>query len=84
MKEAPVFLVLSRRNLLTLLNKLNRNKVTPGASLCLIVKHGTYHPIYPQSHPTIYVEAAEDEEYYAEREPGEVLAEDEPGRERVN
>lgn len=61
---------LSRRNLQTLLNKLDRNKMTPGASACGIVKVDTIHKKYPCSEVTD-VYAIEDEEYY-DREAGEV------------
>lgn len=60
---------LSRRNLLTLLAKLDRNKETPGASQCTIVKQDTQHPKYPCSN-YIAVTALEDEEYYTDRLPG--------------
>jgi len=67
---------LSRRNLLTLLNKLDRSK-RGDPSACTIVKQDTVHPKYPCTHVT-YVTALEDEEYYTDREPGGVLPKDEP------
>ncbi len=62
---------LSRRNLLTLLNKLDANVKVPGTSKCTLIKSDNEHPKYPQSHPEIYVTAVEDAEYYTNREPGE-------------
>lgn len=67
---------LSRRNLETLLNKLNRVQ-EGGQSACTIVKADTAHTSYPCSTRTIVV-AVEDDEYYTDREPGPVLQEDEP------
>ncbi len=60
---------LSRRNLLTLLNKLDRVK-RGGKSFCTIIKNDTKHPKYPQSMPEISVTSLEDEEYYTDRQPG--------------
>jgi hypothetical protein len=65
---------LSRRNLLTLLAKLDKKKAGE-SSLCTIVKNDTTHKTYPQSHPEIIITALEDEEYYTDREPGK-MAED--------
>lgn len=69
---------LTRRNLLTLLAKLDRN-VREGekVSQCTICKRDTQHKTYPQSHAAIYVTALEDEEYY-DRAPGVVHREDVP------
>jgi len=72
-----IHLYLTRRNLQTLLNKLDRNRQAPGASSCTLVKQDTVHPKYPLSEP-ILVTALEDEEYYTDREPGAVHPEDEP------
>jgi hypothetical protein len=78
---------LSRRNLLTLLNKLDRNKEAyevgvygPVVSACTIVKQDTVHPKYPCS-DVIYVTAVEDDEYYTTglRAAGEVHPADDPG-----
>jgi hypothetical protein len=64
---------LSRRNLLTLLSKLDRCKEAGGkVSECTIIKHDNRHPKYPQSMPAIKVVTLEDEEYYVDRRPGEV------------
>lgn len=68
---------LTRRNLLTLLAKLDRNKVG-GDSKCTIVKCDDTHPKYPQSVKVCYVTALEDEEYYTDRKPGSVWPEDLP------
>lgn len=67
---------LSRRNLLTLLNKLDRVKAG-GESGCTIIKNDTQHPEYPCSTRTI-ISAVEDDEYYSGREAGAVLPIDEP------
>lgn len=60
---------LSRRNLQTLLNKLDRNKVTPGASQCTILK---------RREGTFFVQAVEDEEYYQGEQPGPMHPIDDP------
>lgn len=63
---------LTRRNLMTLLNKLDR----PG-SKCTLIKHDTVHPVYPCSDVTQVI-ALEDDEYYIDRRPGAVYSKDEP------
>lgn len=68
---------LSRRNLNTLLNKLNGVKEGRG-SFCSLIKNDTIHPKYPASHSDIVVTAVEDEDYYMDRAPGEVRKEDDP------
>jgi hypothetical protein len=71
---------LSRRNLLTLLNKLDRNVLArEEVSACTIVKQDTVHPKYPCSDVT-YVTAVEDDEYYTtgDRGPGRVHPADDP------
>jgi hypothetical protein len=69
-------LYLTRRNLLTLLSKLDR--VRRGeTSACTLVKQDTLHPIYPCSAVTL-VTALEDEAYYTDRPAGPVHALDEP------
>jgi hypothetical protein len=65
-------LYLSRRNLLVLLNKLDRK-----GSNQTIIKNDTEHPKYPASDRTIVV-AIEDADYYTDREPGGVHPEDVP------
>ncbi len=68
---------LSRRNLLTLLNKLDR-VAAGGTSFRTIVKYDNVHPVYPQSMDICSVTAVEDAEYYRERPAGRMLAKDEP------
>lgn len=68
---------LSRRNLLTLLSKLDR--VGQGdTSACTLIKSDNKHPKYPQTMSSILVTAVEDAEYYTNRYPGAVLPEDDP------
>lgn len=74
-----VRLYLTRKNLLTLLSKLDRKK-EGGLSFCTIIKHDTVHPKYPQSHPNIMITALEDEDYYDDREAGPVYPPDDPER----
>lgn len=73
-------LYLTRRNLQTLLNKLDRNLREPGISKCTIVKQDTVHPKYPST-DVIQVTALEDAEYYSDRGPGEMHPVDAPKRE---
>lgn len=62
---------LSRKNLLTLLSKLDR--VAAGEeSACTLIKRDTEHPLYPQTMKSIYVIAVEDSDYYTDRSPGTV------------
>lgn len=68
---------LSRRNLLTLLSKLDRVKLGE-KSTCSLVKNDTCNLSYPQTCECIMITAVENEDYYTEREPGEVLAKDDP------
>jgi hypothetical protein len=68
---------LSRRNLLTLLSKLDRKK-NGEETACTLLKTDNTHPKYPQSMKIIEVTAIEDDEYYAYRNPGEVHPADEP------
>jgi len=70
---------LSRKNLLTLLNKLDRKK-GGDESRCTLIKYDTVHPKYPQTHPVIMITALEDEEYYYERAAGPVYPPDDPER----
>jgi hypothetical protein len=72
-----IHVYLSRRNLVTLLNKLNRQR-DGGYTARTIVKNDTAHPIYPQTDPNIYITAIEDMEYYRDRSPGEMHPEDTP------
>lgn len=68
---------LSRRNLLTLLNKLDRKKAG-GTTMCTLQKHDNRHPKYPQTMEHISVTAVEDEDYYIDRPAGEVFHMDDP------
>lgn len=68
---------LSRRNLLSLLSKLDRNVKNPGSSAVTLIKNDTVHPKYPASHGNIFVTAIEDSEYYSDREPGPIHPADE-------
>lgn len=68
---------LSRRNLLTLLSKLDR-KAAGEETSCTIIKRDNVHPKYPQSMKEIMVTAIEDGEYYVERNPGVVHPSDTP------
>lgn len=61
---------LSRRNLTSLLSKLDRKK-NGEKTLCTLQKNDNMHPVYPQSMRSIFVTAIEDEEYYTHREAGE-------------
>ncbi len=69
-------LYLTRRNLLTLLSKLDRVKAG-GQSARTLIKQDTLHSKYPCS-DVISVTALEDEEYYIDREAGVILPADEP------
>jgi hypothetical protein len=70
---------LSRRNLLTLLSRLDR--VRDGeTSACTIIKNDDIHAKYPQTMKSIYVTAIENEDYYNDRFPGPVHPKDEPPR----
>jgi hypothetical protein len=68
---------LSRRNLLSLLSKLDRNKAVANSSFCSLVKRDTTHPVYPST-DVIQVTAVEDADYYMERQAGAVHPADEP------
>jgi hypothetical protein len=68
---------LSRRNLLTLLAKLDRRQAGQMTEATLI-KNDNRHPKYPQSMAHIAVIAVEDDEYYTDRDPGEVHPLDTP------
>ena len=66
---------LTRRNLLTLLSKLDR-AANGEDTMKSIVKYDTLHPEFPCS-DAIQVIAVEDKDYYKHRNPGNVLPEDE-------
>lgn len=72
-----VKLYLSRRNLLTLLSKLDRKRAGEETK-CTIIKCDTEHPTHPQSVDYIEILAMEDEDYYIDREAGFVHPKDEP------
>jgi len=59
----PAKVFLSRRNLLTLLSKLDRQK-EGDLTFCTIVKVQNSHEMYQQTMKRIAVIAVEDEDYY--------------------
>lgn len=65
---------LSRRNLLVLLSKLDR-AAKGEQTFQTIIKADTTHPKYPCSVQTAII-AVEDEDYYTDREAGEVHPKD--------
>lgn len=67
----PAKIYLTRRNLRTLLDKLD-HKAKGGKTACTIIKRDNKHPKYPQTMRECYVVAVEDEDYYTHRAPGEV------------
>lgn len=69
MKHQRVYL--SRRNLLTLIAKLDRVRDGEDSTMTLI-KRDTAHETYPCT-SVISVTAVEDEDYYTDREPGETM-----------
>lgn len=74
---------LSRRNLLTLLSKLDR--VAAGEeSACTLEKRDSIHPVFPQTMDYCAVTAVEDKDYYADRKPGAVVPEDDPDLKKGN
>jgi hypothetical protein len=70
---------LSRRNLFTLLSKLDR-RIAGQQTECTLVKNDNAHPVYPQTMKSIEVVAVEDEEYYKKRDAGIVHDADTPNR----
>jgi len=74
---------LSRRNLLTLLNKLDRKKAG-GDTRCTLQKHDNKHPTYPQTMEHISVTAVEDEDYYIDRPAGTVHPSDDPSKPNID
>jgi len=79
-------LYLSRRNLLTLLSKLDR-KEKGESTTCAIVKYRRHNVgQYIQSVEAVVIVAVPDEEYYVAlgRKPGEVLESDEEAMYRGN
>lgn len=79
-KKVRCRVYLSRRNILTLLSKLDR-KVAGQQTGCILIKRDNAHPLFPQTMKAIEVIAVEDEEYYMHRAPGPVFNADTPGRE---
>jgi len=75
-KEKHVQVYLSRRNLLTLLSKLDRAEGGEN-TFGTVIKSDIAHKQYPQSHDKIWVTAVEDADYYTDREPGIVAPIDE-------
>lgn len=67
---------LSRRNLETLLSKLDRVKAGD-TSQCIILKCDNRHSVYPQTMDMVMVTAVEDEDYYIDRNPGPMHPKDE-------
>lgn len=80
MSQHRVFL--SRRNLLTLLSKLDRMKAGE-ESACTLIKYDNQNPKYPQTLDEIAITAVEDAEYYGDRSPGTVLGADDPGNKKA-
>jgi len=69
-----VQIYLTRRNLESLLAKLDKNLLQPNTSAVTIVKRDTEHKTYPQTGSNeVYVTGVENEDYYAERVPGIML-----------
>lgn len=68
---------LSRRNLLTLLSKLDR-QAAGEQTFCSVLKNDNVHPQYPQTMDHVLVTAIEDDAYYAHREAGLMHPEDDP------
>jgi hypothetical protein len=75
MAQSRVYL--SRRNLLTLLSKLDRQR-DGEPTACTLVKNDNVHPKYPQTMASIEITAVEDDEYYRSRHPGMVHPSDRP------
>jgi len=57
---------LSKRNIHSLLSKLDRNKITTGSSACTLIKGDNKHKVYPQTARTIVVTATESESSFKE------------------
>jgi hypothetical protein len=60
---------LSRRNLLALLSKLDRDAAGEDTH-CAIIKHQQPSPSYKQTMDTVMIVAVQDEEYYGSQERG--------------
>lgn len=74
-KKVQVYL--TRRNLLTLLNKMDR-AMAGEQTHCTIVKRDVEHPTHPQNAQEIWVTGVEDHIYYKDRIPGVMHPKDEP------
>jgi hypothetical protein len=68
---------LSRRNLLTLLSKLDR-QLEGQMTACSIIKHDGQDEKFNQTLPIVCVTAVEDKVYYGDRQPGLVHPLDTP------
>jgi hypothetical protein len=68
---------LSRRNLLSLLSKLDR-KANGEETACTLIKCDCDHAKFPQTMKQVSIVAVEDKDYYVDRLPGEVLPADNP------
>ena len=68
---------LSRRNLLTLLSKLDRRAAGEDTH-CILLKNDDMHDTYAQTMPSVLVQAVEDRDYYTDRDPGPVHPMDTP------
>lgn len=75
-------LYLTRRNLLTLLSKLDRKKAGDQTE-CTLMKRDTTHSKYPST-DVIVITAVEDEDYYTDRLAGPVNPLDEAKLPPVN
>lgn len=71
-------LYLSRRNLLTLLSKLDR-RAAGDETACTIVKYQNPTDPFVNSINGCLIVAVEDKDFYANRSPGQVHPSDDPG-----
>lgn len=65
---------LTRRNLITLLSKLDR-RANGEQTVCTLMKNDTGHSQYPCSTRAL-ITAVEDKDYYTDRDPGRVHPKD--------
>lgn len=78
-REEPVLVVLTRRNLLSLLSKLDRKAAGEETARQLCKMDDSHpNPELRQTHACVIVQAVEDDEYYVDRRPGPVHPNDEP------
>lgn len=68
---------LTRRNLLSLLNKLDR-KAEGEDTACTLIKRDNQNKNYPQTIDECAITAVEDVDYYSDRQAGEVWPADNP------